>query len=424
MLNTKIRRATVLALSTTIMLLGCARTPIKSTDQAMRPTSTMPGMQDDLEFANLVSALEANLKTIKEAPEKSKPFFFGPRSITRRDYAKSLETLLEAAKADPSGEKFRAHLKENFEPFEVFGGDRWGEIFMTSYYEPVINGSRKQTAKHSQPIYAAPKDMVIVDLGSFSKAKPSLLQNRPLEQRSTESILRGRLTTEKDGSQRVVAYPSRGEIYSGAIKNQAKILAWADPIDIFFLEIQGSGLVHFDDGKDIKVGYASQNGYPYFPIGKNLLDVIPRDKMSMQSIEAHLRSLPPEKAQKLMEANQSYVFFRELENAGITFSGSEVVPGRTIATDQSYFPKGALAFLEFEKPVFTSPTATEPKEWQKTSRFVFDQDTGGAIRGPGRVDLFWGRGALARQSAGVIKNKGRLVYFVPKQEFLTRLTAN
>jgi membrane-bound lytic murein transglycosylase A len=389
----------------------------------MRPSDEMPALQDDLEFANLVSALEANLKIVKEAPEKAKPFYFGPRVISKREYARALETLLEAAKSDPTGENFRKTLKENFEPFEVYGMDRWGEVFITSYYEPVIPGSRKHTERFSHPIYAAPKDMVLVDLQSFSKAKPSLLQGRPLEQRSSENILRGRLTTDKDGSQRVVAYPSRSEIYSGAIKNQ-KILAWADPIDVFFLEIQGSGLVHFEDGKDIKVGYASQNGYPYFPIGKSLLDVIPREKMSMQAIEAYLRSLPPAKAQKIMENNQSYVFFRELETAGVTFVGAEVVPGRTIATDQMYFPKGALAYLEFEKPVFTSPSATEPKEWQKTSRFVFDQDTGGAIRGPARVDLFWGRGPVARQSAGVIKNKGRLVYFVPKAEFLARLATN
>jgi membrane-bound lytic murein transglycosylase A len=115
------------------------------------------------------------------------------------------------------------------------------------------------------------------------------------------------------------------------------------------------------------------------------------------------------------------VFFRPLERHGVTALGTEVVAGRTIATDTSFFPKGALAFLQFEKPVFNSPGDTEPASWLPTSRFVLDQDTGGAIRGPHRVDLFWGRGPEAKQAAGVMKNKGRLVYFVPKPEFLQRL---
>jgi len=404
----------------TVMSLGCARAPIKSSDQAMRALKDLPILQDDLELSNLATALEANIRMLKDS-DPAKPLFFGPREITKHDYARALQSLLMTLKSDPGGEALRSSLKANFEALEVFGMDQWGEVFITSYYEPVIHGSPKKSKRHSHPVYTTPQDMVLVDLQSYKEAKPLLLQTRPLEQRSTENFLRGRLTTGKDGSPRVVAYPSRSEINSGAIGNQAKVLAWADPIDVFFLEIQGSGVIELEGGKSLNVGYAAQNGHPYFAIGKNLLDVIPKDKMSMQTIEAYLRSLPTDRARKVMETNPSYVFFRELQSAGVTFSGAEVVPGRTIATDQAYFPKGALAFLEFEKPVFASPESTEPTDWQKTSRFVLDQDTGGAIRGPARVDLFWGRGALARQSAGVIKHKGRLVYFVPKPEFVARL---
>ena len=149
-----------------------------------------------------------------------------------------------------------------------------------------------------------------------------------------------------------------------------------------------------------------------------LLDKIPKEKMSQQAIESHLRSLPDQEARELLNKNPSYVFFRPLCTAGLTYFGTEVVPGRTIATDPVYFPKGALAFLEFEKPRFEKSSSVEPAEFIKASRFVLDQDTGGAIRGPGRVDLFWGRGADAKQSAGVIRGKGHLFYFVPRSEWI------
>ena len=143
--------------------------------------------------------------------------------------------------------------------------------------------------------------------------------------------------------------------------------------------------------------------------------------MSLFTIEHHLRSLSVEDARKIMQMNPSFVFFRPLTTKGITFLGNELVTGRTIATDQTYFPKGALALLQFDKPQFPDEKATEPTSWTPSSRFVFDQDTGGAIRGPGRVDLYSGRGAIAKQTAAVMKNKGRLFYFVPRPEFLLGL---
>jgi len=200
-------------------------------------------------------------------------------------------------------------------------------------------------------------------------------------------------------------------------------LAWVDPIDAFFLEIQGSGVVKFPNGKELRLGYAAQNGHPYVPIGKHLIGVIPKEKITLRAIEDHLRSLPPEESRKIMNLNPSYVFFRKLQGAGLTYFGTEVSAGRTIATDQAFFPKGALAYLEFEKPNFSSAVDAEPVSWTKTARFVFDQDTGGAIRGPHRVDLFWGKGSDAKQAAGVMKGKGRLVYMVPRPDFLSRLIA-
>src|SRR5690606_10276917 len=172
-------------------------------------------------------------------------------------------------------------------------------------------------------------------------------------------------------------------------------------------------------GKLIRVGYGAQNGHPYVAIGQYLFDKIPREKMSQQKIESHLRSLSPEEMQNLMNMNPSYVFFLEIDTEPKAFFGTEVVPGRTIATDTRYFPKGALAYLEYEKPSFATPEDEEPTEFQKSSRFVLDQDTGGAIKGPHRLDLFWGSGRSAAQVSGVMRNAGRLYYLFPKA-YLTR----
>ncbi len=407
-----------------LLILGCARAPIKNVQEAMRVAS-MPELTDDLEWNGFIEGLEAQVKFLKEKSEGPQQFGFGPRTIDRASYVRALEFLLVEARADSSGEKFRAALRANFEAFEVYGIERWGEIFMTSYFEPVINGALKPGGEFTQALYARPKDMVDVDLGSFVPVRPSLslLDKVPLEQRSRGNTLRGRLlaSTDPEKSPKVVAYPDRAGIYNGDIKGVSQPLAYVNPIDAFILEIQGSGLVKLSNGKELKVGYAAQNGHPYVPIGKFLFDVIPKEKMSLFAIESHLRSLPADEARKVMQMNPSYVFFKPLTSRGITFLGNELVVGRTIATDYTYFPKGVLALLQFDKPQFTDEKATEPSAWAPSSRFVFDQDTGGAIRGPGRVDLYAGRGNVAKQTAAVMKNKGRLYYFVPRAEFLATL---
>lgn len=408
------------------LVAGCARGPIKNPEQAMRPAKSQPILSDDLDFGSLTRGLDANIKRLKETPSTDEYLRFGPTRLAKSRYIASLEFLLAEAKLDPSGERFKKSLRENFDAYEVYGQNDWGQVFITSYFEPVIDGSRSPTERFSQPLFGIPKNMVVVDLDSFAKARPSLqaLQGTALEQRSKSNQLRGILVPPKSPNDpaRITAFPDRSNIVSGSLNGHAAELAWVDPIDAFFLEIQGSGVVRLEDGSEFKVGYAAQNGHPYVAIGKHLRHAIPLEKMSLQTIESHLRSLPRAEARKIMDLNPSYVFFRPLPGSGVTFFGTEVVTGRTIATDQTYFPKGALAFLEFDKPLFASNDATEPIAWEKTSRFVLDQDTGGAIRGPHRVDLFWGRGDAAKQSAGVIKNRGRLVYFVPRQEFLRRLT--
>lgn len=408
-----------------LALTGCARSQIKTPTEAMRPTA-MPELKDDLEFSGLIKGLKANIKFLREKQDQNAQFVFGMRQVDRASYLKALEFLIKQSEKDISGEAFRKAVSENFEAFEVYGQKDWGDVFITSYFEPVISGSLKPKGNMTQPLYALPKDLVDIDLPSFIEPRPALssVVETITEQRSRRSWLRGRLLPAGEEGRltpRIVAFPNRARIDEGAIQKSAKVLVYVDPIDAFILEIQGSGVVRLKSGQELKVGYAAQNGHPYVAIGQFLFDAIPKEKMSLQAIENHLRSLPLGEARKIMQQNPSYVFFQKVDTGGITFLGTGLNVGRTIATDQTFFPKGALGFLEFEQPVFDSPTALEPVEWKKTSRFVIDQDTGGAIRGPHRVDLFAGRGAEAKQVASVMKNRGRLVYLVPKESLLTAL---
>lgn len=416
-MNKKSLEAFVSLLLVGLFSVSCSRPFIQNADQAMRPAASWPSLDDDLDLPSLLRGLEENVRKLKEKPSQSL-MKFGPREIPVERYVAALEGLLAAGREDKTGLRFREVLRKDFEPYEIYGRDGWGEVFITSYYEPLIEGALRPTRRFQQAIYGVPKDLIEIDVESFVKARPQLqaLRSVMLEQRSQASTLRGRVVRKANGSTpRAFAYPSRAEILEKGLKGLAPVLAWVDPIDAFFLEIQGSGVIRLGDGSELAVGYAAQNGHPYTAVGRFLLDRIPKEKMSIQAIESHLRSVSREEAQALMNENASFVFFRKLTpQDGQTFFGTKLIDGRSIATDQAYFPKGALAYVEFNRPVFQSGSTAEPSGWQPTQRFVLDQDTGGAIRGPDRLDLYWGRGALAKQSAGVMRHPGRLVYFVPK----------
>jgi membrane-bound lytic murein transglycosylase A len=401
-------RALVLLLSilAVVSLPSCTRSTIQTPERAMREVTWPLLPEDDLEFSSLLAALSKDVAALQALGDGE--MIFGPRRVRRSDYVNALNDLLAAAKQDPTEASFRRVLRERFEAFEVYGGRRWGEIFLTSYYAPVIEGAKRRTTRFSAPLYGVPRDLVNIDLTSFVSVG--------VISASSASLWRGRLLrAEKKGeSPKVVALPDRAAIDAGALRSDAPVLAWVDPIDAFFLQIQGSGRVRLEGGGELTLGYAEQNGHPYVPIGRFLSAEIPPEKMSQGALEAYLRALPSVAAAEMMERNPSFVFFKRLSGMGRTQMGAEVEAGRTIATDAGLFPKGALAFLSFSKPRFTAATDLEPAGWDEVGRFVLDQDTGGAIRGPGRVDLFWGEGPAAKQAAGVIRGPGRLIYFVPR----------
>lgn len=413
------RLSFIVCLLTFVWLAGCARAPIKDVSQAMRPTKVPENLQDDLGLFDFSRVLSINIERLKSYGAPLEVMRFGPVTVSREVYVVALQELVDALTADPSGRLFFNQLKENFEFYEVYGDEQWGSVFITSYFEPVIKGRRTPKKPYVQPLYGLPSDLVMVNLGEYARVFPKLrpYQEAIIEEKSRDGWLRGRLV--KESSLSVVPYFTREEIDDkSALKNGAPVLCYVDPIDAFFLHIQGSGRVVMPDGQELRVGYAGQNGHPYMPIGKLLLDVIPIEKMSAQKIETHLRSLDIKSARKIMNANSSYIFFNRQEASALTSFGVEAQPGRTIATDPKYFPKGAMAYLEYEKPEFADTMSDEVREFKKSARFVLDQDIGGAIRGPHRVDLFWGRGADSARVSGVMRNPGRLYYILPKKRAL------
>lgn len=402
------------------LLASCARAPVKTPEEAMRLAKEVPAYTDVLPMDSLRIALQKNIQALESTSVAGDPMVFGIKKITKADY---ILALREAVKHLASAEEFQKFVREKFDVFENYGRKEWGDVFSTGYYEAHVKGSRKKTAEFSQPIYAAPKDLVTIDLGAFAEKNPDFAKylNSDAGPKVKNPSWRGRLVRDNSGT-KILPYYDRKEIdQEGKLIDKSLILAWLDPLDAFFMQVQGSGVVDFSDGKKMRLGYAAQNGYPYVPVGKFLTDAIPLEKMSMQRIRAHLSIQRPEKRQELLNLNPSYVFFRSVDTDSLGTLGAELTAGRSIAVDQNLFPLGALCFMSIEFPNFADPKATEESGWVASPRFVLAQDTGGAIRGGGRADLFTGADATAEQAAGVMKRWGLLYYLAPKDSFLVEL---
>ncbi|MFO1283000.1 MAG: murein transglycosylase A [Burkholderiales bacterium] len=293
----------------------------------------------------------------------------------------------------------RDYFERHLTPWSVAFTDGRTSGLVTGYYEPLLYGSRTRSRTFSVPLYAAPDDLLTVDLAAL---------HPELKDRRVRARVEGR---------RVVPYWSRADIERGRAALGDKVLVWvADPLDAAFLQIQGSGRVELPDGAVMRVGYADQNGHPYRSIGRVLIDrgELTRDNASMQSIKAWARR-NPDKLEALLDENPSYVFFREVappvpgsfEAAIDGPYGSLGVPllaGRAIAVDARAIPLGAPVFL----------ATTWPLSDRKLERLTLAQDTGGAIRGAVRADFFWGFGDEAGREAGRMRQDGRMWVLWPR----------
>lgn len=368
------------------LLASCSRMPLEKPELAMRPRSA-PFLQDDLNFENFASAIEAQAASLAKKQTIMK---FGERQITSQRYAQALLSIVDVWKRRRDREAVLFYIKENFDFLEVYGQKKWGEVHITSYFEPVIPGSLKPRGRFTQPLYKKPDDLVVLDLENFD------------EKFSNERKMRGRLVKGK-----LVPYFSRAEIDShGALAGRKLEICYVDPIDAFFLHVQGSGVVRLDNGKELILNFAEKNGHKYQSIGNFVRKALPKGHViDLKTIEDFLLALPPDELQKYLNQNPSFVFFKIADKNAVTSSGLPATAGRTIASDKRFFPQGAVAYLEMPDPEF---------EERRIRRLVIDQDSGGAILGGGRIDLFWGRGGDAKYIAGKVNHKGTLVYLFPK----------
>lgn len=301
----------------------------------------------------------------------------------------------------PDANTARAFFERYFTPYQVLQKDGSVEGLVTGYYEPVLRGSRTPSDQYRYPVYGPPDDLLVVDLSALY---PELKNLR----------LRGRL----DG-RRVVPYYDRAAIEAGQAPVKGHELLWVDdPVELFFLHIQGSGRVQLDTGETIRIGYADHNGHPYRSIGKWLVDhgELTLDRASMQGIKDWARR-NPQRLTKLLNVNPGYVFFRELPDSLPGPLGALGVPltaGRSIAVDPSVIPLGAPVWL-----VTTRPNASMPLK-----RLMLAQDTGSAIRGRVRADIFWGTGDEAGRIASATKQRGRMWVLLPRDYPVAQVNGN
>lgn len=359
--------------------------------------ATLPvGLADDADPASLRTAVEQSIAWLETVPPDT-TFDYGVRGVTARELSAGLGELSVFLGTDPDPSALRTWVLARFDVVESVGAPP-GEVLVTGYYEPVIPGASQRTDGARVPVYARPADLVAARLRDFRDDLP-------------DERITGRV---EDGS--LQPYFTRREIQEeGALEGRGLEIAWVeDRVDLFFVEVQGSGAIRYPDGRAVRIGYAGSNGQPYRSIGRLLIEEgrVPREEMSMQAIRAYLAAHPDE-VSRILNHNASYVFFRELDTPPVGFLGVPVTGGRSIATDSRIFPPAALAFLETTRPALDDEGRVV--EGSPLRRFVLNQDTGGAIRGPGRVDFFWGRGEDAERSAGLMQQQGRLFFLVPRR---------
>ncbi len=296
------------------------------------------------------------------------------------------------ANNNPDSESIRAYFKQNFSVYKTTNAEGNDSGLITGYYQPILKGSRSKSAKYPYPLYATPTDLITVELDSLF---PELKYKR----------VRGRVVGNK-----LVPYFNRAEIETENSPIRGRELLYIDNIvDVFFLQIQGSGVVQLENGEQVMVGYADQNGHTYNSVGRLLIErgELTSANASMAGIKNWVKNNPL-KFRELLNNNPSFVFFRELP-AGlpgpIGALGVPILAERAVAVDPKFVPLGAPVFL----------STTQPNNNKPLKRLMMAQDTGGAIKGGVRADFFWGAGAEAGAKAGAMKQSGKIWVLLPKE---------
>ena len=387
--NPRLRWVTVI-LAAVLSCAGCV-------NQQPRVLATR-ALADDLDRESLLTALRRSVAYLEKLPPEQ---IVGeqPRRFTAWEVLESLlafEQLMDPAECPDC---WRHDFAAQFELIPSSDDPEFETVLFTGYYQPAIEASLLPTTEYCYPIYGLPADLIVTEVTPSSSLAPQKVT--------------GRLEGDK-----LVPYYSRREIDElGSLRGRDYEIAWVkNPIDLFFLHIQGSGILQLEDGRRLLVGYAGANGRAYRSIGRLLIDrgKIPPEEMSMQRLRRYLLDYPEEQ-NEIFSYNESYVSFRFSQEGPLGNIEVPLTPGRSIATDARIFPKGALAFISTERPIVDA--AGQLVGWQPFTRFVLNQDTGGAIRGLQRADLYFGTGLEAEAGAGYMNRPGKLYFLSLKRPF-------
>jgi len=369
-------------------MAGCAGVPEDGPDSARFDAASyrdLPGWQGDHHAAALATFLKSCNKILALPPDRP----IGPGGMAGQADTWATTCRLAGLLHDPDDLRARQFFEQNFSPWRVTSVQTGKTGLFTGYYEAGLRGSRTRHGPYQTALLKRPDDLVMVDLGLF--------RDNLRGQRIAGRVIDGSLKPFED----------RTQIESGALADLGLEMVWVDdPIAAFFLHIQGSGVVTLDDGTVIRVGYAGQNGHPYYAIGRELVarGELEKQAVSLQSIRDWLKT-NPEEAHAVMNTNASYVFFHELTGPGpLGAQGVPLTPVRSLAVDHTLIPYGAPLWL-----VTDPPAAGEGP----LRRLMIAQDTGGAIRGAVRGDVFWGHGPRAEDLAGKMKAEGRYWLLLP-----------
>jgi membrane-bound lytic murein transglycosylase A len=389
-------------LAVSLILVGCYPTLQKEAqkpEEALRKVRFFyPRFGDDMEYSSLITAVCRSLEYFDRL-DPNKIFYYGNQKYSAKQVKESLEAFVRLIIENPDPKELNRQVRKNFLVYKATGRVRNKDVLFTGYFEPIYEGNLIPDESYAYPLYRRPEDLIKIDLSPFREE------------------FEGKSIIAKIEGKSVTPYYSREEIETEkALQGKNLEVAWLkDPLDVTFLQIQGSGRLNLPDGTDISVGYVASNGRPYRSIGGYMLGkgYLEKDEISMQTIRTYL-SDHPEILEEVLNYNPSYIFFDIKEKGPLGNINVILTPGRSIALDSRIFPKGALCFISTEKPVIDSDGKI--KEWVDLSRFVMNQDTGGAIKGAGRADLFWGSGEYAQLAAGNMKQEGDLYILIKKPE--------
>lgn len=365
--------------------------PAQASDSGtLRPdASTL--LIDDGDRHSLIIAAERQVEYLKTLADRQQ-WEIGHHTIRTEDLRRSMHSFLSIIRQEESPDRISARLRDAFTVIptdSLTSSEAARKLLVTGYFEPIIEGSTNRSDQFRYPIYRKPADLI-----------PATGSRQ--------------FTVGRKGSSGLVPYWSRKQIETESPLAGNELVYLKDPVEAFILHIQGSGKVRLRDGSLRSLRFSASNGHPYRSIGKLLVDEgkLTFEEATLPGIERYLRDHPKD-LWRILHSNPRYIFFAWGEDDAVRgSSGLELTPGRSIAVDPAAVPLGAVAFISTRRPVFDE--AGRQTGWQPLRRFVFSQDSGAAIKGPGRVDLFLGSGQEARDAAGLMRENGEMFILLKK----------